>query len=269
MADNLRNIVEVNDWNPPVFADDGKRLVHSAQSQKKQLTAKNSNVLYNWLVKLNGWSIMKRVHPTTMTGDTPVDTRSRVLGAAAEEFAANGLAGARVDRIARLAGVNKAMIYYHFSSKENLYQTIIDQQVELVVKGISDLADAATDLESALMQLSRAYHAAFGGDQRFRAIFLHDLAAGGQRLKKSLTELIWKKGLPARLKQLLDEGIREGRYRHFDSRHALISFAGMNLFYLVLMPIAVSIWEIEDEKEFSQSRPAEIVDIFMRGITKR
>ena len=204
-----------------------------------------------------------------MTGDAPVDTRSRVLGAAAEEFAANGLAGARVDRIARLAGVNKAMIYYHFASKENLYQTIIDQQVELVVKGIKNLADAETNLESALMQLSRAFHAAFGEDKRFRAIFLHDLAAGGGRLKRSLTELIWKEGLPSRLKQMLDEGIREGRYRHFDSRQALISFAGMNLFYLVVMPIAVSIWEIGDEKEFSQSRPAEIVDVFMRGIEKR
>ena len=48
-------------------------------------------------------------------------TRARVAAAAAAEFAAHGFAAARVDRIARRARVNKAMIYYHFASKRALY----------------------------------------------------------------------------------------------------------------------------------------------------
>src|ERR1700676_93907 len=38
-------------------------------------------------------------------------TREKLLNAATEEFAAHGIAGARVDRIARLSGVSKPMIY--------------------------------------------------------------------------------------------------------------------------------------------------------------
>ena len=45
--------------------------------------------------------------------------------AAAAEFAARGFAGANVDRIARAARVNKAMIYYHFKSKAALYREIL------------------------------------------------------------------------------------------------------------------------------------------------
>ncbi|HXW08421.1 MAG TPA: TetR family transcriptional regulator, partial [Vicinamibacterales bacterium] len=41
-------------------------------------------------------------------------SRHRLLDAAAAEFAAHGFAGASVDRIAAAAGLNKAMIYYHF-----------------------------------------------------------------------------------------------------------------------------------------------------------
>ena len=48
-----------------------------------------------------------------------------ILTAAATEFAACGFAGARVDRIARRAGVNKAMLYYHFGSKKSLYREIL------------------------------------------------------------------------------------------------------------------------------------------------
>lgn len=53
------------------------------------------------------------------------DARERIWVVAQEEFAAKGLAGARVDEIARRAAVNKALIYYYFKSKENLLRLII------------------------------------------------------------------------------------------------------------------------------------------------
>src|SRR5205085_10189678 len=51
----------------------------------------------------------------------------RILAAAAAEFADRGYAGARVDRIARRARVNKAMLYYHFGSKQSLYRALLRQ----------------------------------------------------------------------------------------------------------------------------------------------
>ena len=53
------------------------------------------------------------------------DSRQAILRAAAAEFAARGFAGAGVDRIARRAGVNKAMIYYHFNDKAHLHHAIV------------------------------------------------------------------------------------------------------------------------------------------------
>lgn len=52
-------------------------------------------------------------------------TRQNILDAAEAEFAKNGLAAARVDAIARRAGVNKQMIYIHYQSKENLYSVVL------------------------------------------------------------------------------------------------------------------------------------------------
>src|SRR3954454_6152126 len=54
-----------------------------------------------------------------------VDSRDRVFAAAAAEFASRGYAGANVDRIARAARLNKAMIYYHFKSKAALYRATL------------------------------------------------------------------------------------------------------------------------------------------------
>lgn len=55
----------------------------------------------------------------------PMDTRQRILEAAKEEFAAAGLAGARVDEIARRAGCNKQLLYHYFKDKSGLYEAAI------------------------------------------------------------------------------------------------------------------------------------------------
>src|SRR5215213_1162152 len=59
-------------------------------------------------------------------------SRQRLLTAAAAEFASRGFAGGSVDRIARAARVNKAMIYYHFGSKAALYRDILRDMFEAV-----------------------------------------------------------------------------------------------------------------------------------------
>jgi AcrR family transcriptional regulator len=53
-------------------------------------------------------------------------TRQRILEASIREFAANGLAGARVDEIACRAGANKRMLYVHFGSKEELWLRVLE-----------------------------------------------------------------------------------------------------------------------------------------------
>lgn len=53
-------------------------------------------------------------------------TRNAVLQAAVEEFAKRGLAGARVDKIARRAGVNKQALYYHYGNKDALFQAALE-----------------------------------------------------------------------------------------------------------------------------------------------
>ena len=57
----------------------------------------------------------------------PEATRAAILTAATEEFAAFGLGGARVDRIAERAGINKRMLYYYFGQKEDLFLAVLER----------------------------------------------------------------------------------------------------------------------------------------------
>jgi AcrR family transcriptional regulator len=60
-------------------------------------------------------------------------SRQRLLEAATREFAAHGIAGARVDRIAADAGVNKAQMYGWFESKEGLFEAVFAQHLDDIV----------------------------------------------------------------------------------------------------------------------------------------
>ncbi|MGX2993004.1 TetR family transcriptional regulator [Streptomyces sp. JNUCC 64] len=56
-------------------------------------------------------------------------TKARILRAATEEFAAYGIAGARVDRIAKAASANKNLIYVYFCNKDGLFDAVFDAHV--------------------------------------------------------------------------------------------------------------------------------------------
>ena len=61
-----------------------------------------------------------------MTRDAAA-TRARLLTAAIEEFAAHGLAGGRVERIARAAGANPNSLYSYYGSKEALFHAAVNE----------------------------------------------------------------------------------------------------------------------------------------------
>jgi AcrR family transcriptional regulator len=68
-------------------------------------------------------------------------TRERILEAARAEFSAYGVAGARVDRIAREAGCNKNLIYIYFENKENLFTTVLQKNLLEVYQNVAFTPD--------------------------------------------------------------------------------------------------------------------------------
>jgi len=63
-------------------------------------------------------------------------SRQRILEAAMAEFSTYGIAGARVDRIAKTAGCNKNLIYIYFENKETLFTTILQKHLTRVYEDL-------------------------------------------------------------------------------------------------------------------------------------
>ena len=68
-------------------------------------------------------------------------TKARLLKAATDEFAAYGIAGARVDRIAAAAGANKQLIYAYFGSKDRLFDVALTESCTALMDSVPFDAD--------------------------------------------------------------------------------------------------------------------------------
>jgi TetR/AcrR family transcriptional regulator len=196
-------------------------------------------------------------------------TRERILAAALNEFAEHGLAGARVDRIATRAGINKAMIYYHFDSKQALYDHTLMAMMEAGVSRLSAQITEGVGLEDILRAIARFHYESFQPDDRLSRIMLRELAGGGESIKRLLPQLAGKEDLRVMIVRAIEDGKRHGRYRDVDTRQAVISFVGMSLLYLMIAPMANQVWGIDDDTQFRKQRPDAIVDLFLYGLEAR
>ena len=142
------------------------------------------------------------------------DTRGRILKAAIDEFASHGYDAAGVDRIARRARVNKALIYYYFDNKRGLYHEILHDSLQglvaplrLVVDGQGDAgAKLATYIDTLVEHLDQHPH--------LPPIMLRELADGGRHLDvETLRQMLT---LPPLLFRLVDQGREEGLFASFD-----------------------------------------------------
>ena len=70
-------------------------------------------------------------------------TQQRLIETAAAIIALQGVAGLRVDEVAKQARINKRMIYHYFGSKNGLWLRVLDQSVVDLCASVPELSDAA------------------------------------------------------------------------------------------------------------------------------
>lgn len=201
--------------------------------------------------------------------DSQPDSRAKILAAAKDEFAQHGQAGARVDRIARQAGVNKAMLYYHFQSKDNLYRETVGEIIAGNLGKISKEVSQKSDLDELLNSLARKYAEFLGQDQMMRKMLLQELANPHPHVFDLMAETIVKSGLPNFVMTAIENEMKSGQLRPVDVKHALASFMAMNIGYILMSPIVDRVLKVTDKEQFHNERTEAVVDLFLNGVKKK
>jgi AcrR family transcriptional regulator len=118
----------------------------------------------------------------TSVAERSQEVRSRIVSAAAGLFAEHGFAGASVDEIARRAGVNKAMLYYHIGDKAELFATVLEEFLEGVREVLAEVTERTPDPGERIRKAQATILGAFHKNPDVPRIVVREMAMGGESL---------------------------------------------------------------------------------------
>lgn len=144
------------------------------------------------------------------------ERRAQILRAARAVFIDKGFTSARVQDIARRAGLSKGAVYFYFDSKRDLLQALVDEEHELT---LSFLERAASDTRPAtvkLLDLGRQYLDYFAGlksPPRF-FILMTEMAIRDEEIRARVVEI--HERFVEELARIIAEGQQQGQFADVD-----------------------------------------------------
>jgi TetR/AcrR family transcriptional regulator len=199
------------------------------------------------------------------------ETLKRILDAAKDVFAEKGFAGARVDEIARRAGVNKAALYYHIGDKEALYadafHNVIGTAAQRLIDGIKGSKTPEEKMKTYLKTLADT----FDENPQVPRMMMREMASGGQNLPEIFFQDLFS--IFRTLSGILEEGKSKGVF--IDSLPLLVHFMaiGATVIYKTIAPILLAAQHVPEElkdlnKNVSGKIEAEIEKMILNAIRK-
>src|SRR5215469_7564998 len=184
---------------------------------------------------------------TIQQGDRAGETRARILDAALNEFAALGMAGARTERIAAAAGVNKALIYYYFDSKDKLYEAALELSAcrirdSSMAVFLGDGTPGERILRTAIRHFDRIL-----GQQEFQSMLQQEMIRLHKGESDAMSIVIKRVFAPvmSMFQALVREGIASGELVDVDWLQMHLSALGANVFYFLSSPIWARVLPID------------------------
>lgn len=163
------------------------------------------------------------------------ESRAKILAAAEQVFARDGLAGARTDAIAAAAGVNKALLYYYFKDKEKLYEAVLEAHLKEFSQRALAVLNAKGSPRALLLRYVELHFDFISQRHRHASLFQ-------QLMTKNCKppERLFRKYIVPRseaLQRLLERGMRNGELRKASSFHTAVSLAAIIVFYFSAAPV--------------------------------
>lgn len=200
------------------------------------------------------------------------NARERILETALKEFAGGGFSGARMDRIAAKAEINKAMLYYYFTSKKNLYKNVLQGVLQKLLPQIQPFLGPDVTPAEILEKLPNAYIRFFSRYQNFLKIIAIDLVQNPAVTTSIIREILTsgKTSIAGQLKKRIRQWHEEGRISEPDPIHFMLNVVSLSLFFFIGKPMIETLFDkrIPEDEKFYTARIQSVSNVLQRGMLK-
>jgi TetR/AcrR family transcriptional regulator len=191
-------------------------------------------------------------------------TRAVILATAGRIFARNGLAGARTDVIARRAGVNKALLFYYFKSKEGLYEAVVEDHFRSFNAQALALLGSSGSARAVLLEYVSMHFDFIAAHRQSAPLFQQFMMAGGKRTERLIRKYF--KPRSDAVRELLERGVRSGEFRRTDLFHTAVSIISLIVFYFSAAPVLKLLGHANASAENLALRKREVLDFITHAL---
>ncbi|HUG53925.1 MAG TPA: TetR/AcrR family transcriptional regulator, partial [Vicinamibacteria bacterium] len=164
----------------------------------------------------------------------PAGTRNDLLRAGADVFSQRGFDGATAELIAKRAGTTKAMINYHFRTKQGLYEAILLATFEELGRRLDAVRAAGGPAPDQLRAFIETFARAAGENPHFPAMMLREVLSGGAHLPEHL--FLRLVGVVGVIRGIVEQGMKERSFRPVDPLLTHLSLVGGLLIFFATEP---------------------------------
>lgn len=200
------------------------------------------------------------------------DTEQKILEAARTVFLRRGTAGARMQEIAREAGVNQALLHYYFRSKERLSAAVFQQIASRIFPALIQILGADIPLDDKIDALVGVYLDNLSANPFVPAYLISELHHHPERVQQLLASAIGADPptvmlpLVKKIEKQIDEQVRAGTMRRIQPHQLVINVISLCIFPFAARPMLSIVFGLDDPAfaRFISQRRKELPD-FVRG----
>ena len=204
-------------------------------------------------------------------------SREKILDAAVTVFARKGRNGAHMEEIAAEASINKAMIYYIFHGKDELYQEVIKKVfTDMYAKALphnEENRSKGLEPRERLEALIDEMFDSFSGNQNFTRILIDAMINGVNEITAAMKhcgDVYGEDALMNEFSAILASEGAAGSFRKVDADQVGLSIYGMVLIYYFSRPLSDVLGIVyTDEAAFLEQRKKSIIDLILNGVLAR
>ncbi|HEY1407026.1 MAG TPA: TetR/AcrR family transcriptional regulator [Spirochaetota bacterium] len=206
-----------------------------------------------------------------------MSSKDRILTAAIMVFARKGRHGARMEEIAAEAAINKAMIYYLFHSKDELYFEVLKhifmEMFEDGVRTKKRIVESGKKPEEMIADhIENAFHSFNNRNPDYTKILIDSICSGAEEIPRVISYC--KSTIGEKSTEIIDEavtrGLGKGVFRDISPEQLNLSILGMILVYSMTRGLCdVLDISVGDENEFLEKRKQSITDLVLHGVLKK
>ncbi|HMA61242.1 MAG TPA: TetR/AcrR family transcriptional regulator [bacterium] len=198
-------------------------------------------------------------------------TKQKILQAAQKVFVEEGLKGARMQKIADIAGVNKAMLHYYFKNKDNLFRKVFESIAPIMFTRILNVLNEDIDLFEKITKLVDNYLTLLNQNKNIPILIITEINRQPDKFSEIFINSIQSIGVnPVEILQNDINGeVKKGRIRDIPAQELIVNTISLCVFPIAGRKIFKKFtFENDDKKlnEFLKNRKKTVSEFIINSI---